>query len=825
MRLYELARDLGKKSDELVTLAKNLGLNVANRLSGVSEADVAALRKAIGAPSSATPPAAKPSRPPLAQKPPATAPHARPSTPAPQARPSTPAPPQARPSTPAPQARPSTPAPHARPSTPAPQGRPSAPAHHARPSGHGGAPASRPGPSDRSSSRPPEAPRGKVVPPESEAAAAHRRRRKGGRHQTAEEEAAAAINPVLGRYVPPSTIPRYPKHGMRRGRPRGGRGFVPASTTPRVTRFEIQTPISLKELSALTGVKANLLILKIMQAGGMVTINAMLNAAQVEQLGKEVGLEFVATAAETAESTVEHIEAQETRAEDLRPRPPVVTFLGHVDHGKTSLLDCILKTDVAAHEHGGITQHIAAHRVTLNGKTVTFLDTPGHEAFTSMRARGANVTDIATLVVAADDGVMPQTEEAIDHARAAGTTIVVAVNKCDKPEANPQRVRQELSNLGLQPEEWGGETVFVDVSAITGQGVDDLIEMLALVAELKELKANPTSPARGTVLEAQMSETRGPVATVLVQDGRLCVGDIIVCGSTFGRVKAMYDDHDKLVREVGPSSPVAVVGLGTLPEAGDRLVVIEDIQKARAIAEERQNKAREAAMSRREHVSLETLFTSIEKGRTRELLLILKGDVRGTLEALHKILSEIKSEEVKLSVLRASVGGISTSDVLLADASDAIIVGMNVVPDTAARALAEQKGVAIHTYNVIYRVKEEIEKALSGMLAPEEREVVTGHAEIRQLFRISRVGNIAGCFVRDGVISRNNRVRLVRDGIVVHDGRLASLKRNKDDMREVREGFECGMHLESYDDLKIGDIIESYTVEKVARTLGSTTSA
>ena len=496
-----------------------------------------------------------------------------------------------------------------------------------------------------------------------------------------------------------------------------------------------------------------------------------------------------------------------------------MTFLGHVDHGKTSLLDRIRKTDVAVHEHGGITQHIGAYRVTLGGKTVVFLDTPGHEAFTSMRARGANVTDIAVLVVAADDGVMPQTEEAIDHAKAANVPMVVAINECDKPEANPVRVRQELSKLGLQPEEWGGDTVCVDVSAVTGKGVDDLMEMLTLVAELRELKANPAKAASGIVLDAQMSGSRGPVATVLVREGTLRIGDVMVCGAAFGRVKALYDDRGRSLREAGPSSPVAVSGLNTLPEAGDRLMVLSDLQKARAIAEERQIRAREAAVTQREHVSLENLFASIEAGHVQELMLIIKGDVRGTLEAVNKVLAGISAPGIKVRVLRASVGGITTSDVLLADASDAIIIGMNVVADPVARALAEQKRVSIHTYNVIYRVKEEIEKALVGMLKPEEREVVTGHAEVRQVFRISRLGAIAGCYVRDGTIARNHRVRLLRDSAIIHDGRIASLRRVKDDVREVREGFECGIHLESYDDVKVGDLIEAYQIEKIAPTL------
>ena len=686
---------------------------------------------------------------------------------------------------------------------------------------------------------PPPKPRsqdeGKVRLPtdESDMKGGVRRRRKGGSGRGPEvgdiDLIQQNISSVTGRFVPPSTVPRFPRRGgIRRSRPKTGRPMgapLAPGAAPKPTSFSVEAPISIKDLSSAIGVKANVIMLKLMTQGALMNINAVLTAEQVQQLAKELNIEIALRAAVTAETTVERIEAREDKPEDLKPRPPVVTFMGHVDHGKTSLLDRIRKTEVAAHEHGGITQHIGANRVTLGDKSVVFLDTPGHEAFTAMRSRGANVTDIATLVVAADDGVMPQTEEAIDHAKAAGVPIVVAVNKCDKPEANPQRVRQELSKLGLQPEEWGGDTVFVDVSAITGKGVDELVEMLALVAELRDLKANPNKHALGTVLDANVSGSRGPVATVLVQDGTLRVGDVIVCGGTFGRVKAIFDDHDRPLREAGPSTPVGVVGLDTLPDAGDRLIVLDDIQKARAIAEERVAKARLAAANKREHVSLENLFSSIEQGRVKELRLIIKADVRGTIEALNKILGEIESKEVKLNVMRASVGEITTSDVLLADASDALIVGMNTVPNTAARALAEQKGVAIHTYNVIYRVKEEIEKALAGLLSPEEKEVVSGHAEVRRLFRITRVGNVAGCYVRDGVIARSNRVRLVRDGVVVYTGKLGSLRREKDDVREVREGFECGMHIEGYDDIKAGDVIESFAVEKVARTLGGTPAA
>jgi translation initiation factor IF-2 len=762
MRVHELAKELGTTSQELLKLCRQLGMKAANRLAGLSAEEAAALRQKLpgGAKKAPAPKAPKTAKP-AAQKTP----------PAPQ-----------------------------KPQPVAAGAKGAAPAHPT----------------------PPPAAKLRATEGSEEMRSAARKRRKGRGGASDEDDLLLPDTvKVLGRYIPPSSIPRYPRRGMRRQHARAPRRASAKPLAEKTAIQELRAPVSVKDLSSALGVKANQILLKLMAHGAMVTVNVLLSAEQIRLVLRDLGLDINVLEAVTAETTVTDIEQGVDRPEDLQPRVPVVTFLGHVDHGKTSLLDRIRKTDVAAHEYGGITQHIGANRVTVGGKTVVFLDTPGHEAFTDMRARGANVTDIAVLVVAADDGVMPQTEEAIDHARAANVPIVVAINKCDKPEANPTRVRQELTKLGLQPEEWGGETVMVDVSALTGKGVDELVEMLALVAELRELKANPKKAARATVLDAAMSGSRGPVATVLVQDGALKVGDVIVCGAAFGRVKALYDDRDRPLKEAGPSWPVAVIGLTELPQAGDRLIVLDDLSKAREVAEERRLKARDAVMTHREHVSLENLFTSIEAGRVRELQLILKGDVRGTIDALQKVLASIVSPEVRLHILRASVGAISTSDVLLADASDALVVGLNVVPDSAARTLAEQKGVAIHTYNVIYRVKEEIERALSGMLKPEERETIGGHAEVRKVFRISRVGNVAGCYVRDGTVLRAHRVRLVRDGTVVFTGRIASLRREKDDIREAREGFECGIRIEGYDDVKVGDVIETFQIEKIARTLGS----
>ena len=761
MRVYELARELGLSGDELLEKFEGLGLKPRNRLSGMTEDEISKVRGALGGKKTAPATAKKAATTPKKAKP--------------------------------------------------------------------GKQAAKKPAAKKSKALKPAAKKHAVgeVPPadkkdREEVAEAERKRRKirPKRVVVDEIELEPKIQQLPSRYVPPASIQRYPRRSARRQRPRRSQRAAQAAAK-RETKFEIEAPLSVKEFSAITGVRANAIILKLMQAGEMATINAMLNRDQVELLGAELKLDLAIHDAATAEDVVTEIETQSDRPEDLKLRPPVVTFLGHVDHGKTSLLDYIRKANVVAGEHGGITQHIGAYRVNLGGNTVVFVDTPGHEAFTTMRARGANVTDIVTLIVAADDGVMPQTEEAIDHARAADVPIVVAINKCDKPNADPNRVKQQLTQLGLQPEEWGGDTVTCEVSAITGQGVDELVEMLALVAELRELKANPNAQARGTVLEAEISDSQGPMATLIVQNGTLHIGDVIVCGGGFGRIKALLDDRGKPIHEAGPASPVTVAGLDQPPGAGDQLVVLNDLQKARAVAEERRQKARAEAVTRRTHVSLENLFTAIEEGEVRELCLILKADARGSLEALSQILEKINSQEIAIKVLRASVGGISVSDVLLADASNAIIVGLHVTADGVARAKAEEVGVSIHVYNVIYRVKEEIERALIGMLKPEEREVVTGHAEVRRIFRISRLGNIAGCYVTDGTIARNNQVRLVREGAVIHEGRLASLKREKDDAREVREGFECGIHIDSYNDIKEGDVIESFAIEKIQRTLDS----
>ena len=494
--------------------------------------------------------------------------------------------------------------------------------------------------------------------------------------------------------------------------------------------------------------------------------------------------------------------------------------MGHVDHGKTLLLDAIRQSDVVSGEAGGITQHIGAYQVHQNGSLVTFIDTPGHEAFTAMRARGAQVTDIAVLVVAADDGVMPQTVEAIDHARAAGVPIVVAVNKVDKPEADPVRVRQQLAEQGIQTSEWGGDFEFVDVSAKTGQGLDKLLETILLVAELQELKADPERSARGVAIEAHLDKGRGPVATVLVQRGTLKVGDAIVCGAAHGRVRAMLDEHGQPVEEAPPGRPVQVLGWSRVPEAGDEFRVIENEKEARHIAQERETRIRAAELvAARPAVRLEDVMESVREGEAAELRIVLKADAQGSIEALAEALEKLSTDEVAVRILRQGVGAVTEDDVNLALASEAVVIGFNVRPDPGARELAEREGVDIRLHRVIYQVVDEVKQALSGLLAPEEQEVELGRAEVRATFRVPRLGVVAGCYVTQGTITRGSRIRLVRDGAVVYDGRVGSLRRFKDDVREVQEGFECGIGLENFQDVKEGDVLEAYEVREIARSL------
>ncbi len=557
------------------------------------------------------------------------------------------------------------------------------------------------------------------------------------------------------------------------------------------------------------------IIMKLMQLGIMANQNQTVDRETIELVAMDFGYELkdeaITDVTRFDEFVIEDDEAS------LQSRPPVVTIMGHVDHGKTTLLDTIRNSRVTKGEAGGITQHIGAYQVQNGGFPITFIDTPGHAAFTQMRARGAQITDIVILVVAADDGVMPQTEEAIAHAKASGCPIIVAVNKMDKPTANPERVMQELANFDLLAEAWGGDTIFVPISALKGQGVDELLEMVQLVAEMRDLKANPDRLAIGTVIEAQLDKGKGPVATFLVQNGTLKTGDIVVCGNTYGRVRTMEDDRHKRFTEAGPSTAVAVTGLNEVPQAGDKFMVFSDERLARDTAEARANKAKNEEALARKATSLEDLFQNADKDASKELNLIIKGDVQGSVEALKACLEKINVEDLKVNVIRASVGAITDTDVVLAEASKAIIIGFNVRPMAPVRAEAATKGVEIRLYNIIYKVLEDIEAALKGMLAPEYEEVVTGQAEVRSLFKLSKVGTIAGCYVTDGVIERNSLVRILRDGIVVFEGKMASLKRFKDDVKEVKYGYECGITIENFNDIKEGDVFEASIMKEIPR--------
>ncbi len=549
----------------------------------------------------------------------------------------------------------------------------------------------------------------------------------------------------------------------------------------------------------------------------MANINQSLNQEAIELICDEYGVEAeleVVVDATDLETYFEDVDANE---EDIMERPPVVTIMGHVDHGKTTLLDSIRNTRVTAGEAGGITQHIGAYQIEYNDKPITFLDTPGHAAFTTMRARGAQVTDITILVVAADDGVMPQTVEAINHAKAAEVPIIVAVNKIDKPTANPDRVMQELGEHGLYPEDWGGDTIFVQLSAIKGDGIDDLLEMIQLVTEVEELKANPKRTAIGTVIEAELDKSRGPAASLLVQDGTLEIGDSIVVGNTFGRVRAMVNDLGKRIKTAGPSLPVEITGLQDVPLAGDRFVVFKDEKKARRIGEARQQQNILAQRQESQKVSLDNLFEQMKQGEMKDLNVIIKGDVQGSVEALAASLMKIDVEGVNVRIIHTAVGAINESDVTLASASNGIIIGFNVRPDVNAKRAAEAEGVDMRLHRIIYKVIEEIESAMKGMLDPEFEEKVIGQAEVRQTINISKVGTVAGSYVTDGKITRDSQVRIIRDGIVVYEGQVDALKRFKDDVREVAQGYECGITIENFNDIKEGDIFEAFVMEEIKR--------
>jgi translation initiation factor IF-2 len=615
--------------------------------------------------------------------------------------------------------------------------------------------------------------------------------------------------------MPPRPAPR-PQRDRSRAVPPPPKESRPAYTGPprKITLTEAAT---VKELSEkMTDVKSRDIMKALIDRGIMATVNQTLDHALATEIAREFGYE---ASIQSFEEVVVQEQTVESRPEDLLPRAPVVTVMGHVDHGKTSLLDSIRSASVAAGEAGGITQHIGAYHVNVGTRKVVFLDTPGHEAFTLMRARGAKVTDVVVLVVAADDGVMPQTMEAIDHARAAGVPIVVAVNKIDKPEAQPDRVRQQLSDKGLQPEEWGGSTVFVNVSAKKKTGIDQLLEMLLLVADLQELKANPRKPGVGTVIESRLDKGRGPVATVLVQDGSVSVGDMVVAGAVSGRIRALVDDQGARLKQAGPATPVEVLGLESLPGPGDQLLVVTDTVKAQQIVNFRQRALRERQMAATARVRLEDLGRAIAEGQLKELALVVKADVQGSIEAVVDQLGKLPQEKIKLRVIRSGVGAISESDVLLAAASNAVVIGFNVRPERKAADAAERDEVQVRLYTVIYDVMDDMRKAMEGLLEPTLREVRLGQAEVRDTFKISKVGTIAGSFVTDGKVNRNANVRLLRDNVVIHTGKVSSLKRFKDDATEVRAGLECGIGIAGYNDVKPGDVIEFFTTERVKETL------
>jgi translation initiation factor IF-2 len=628
---------------------------------------------------------------------------------------------------------------------------------------------------------------------------------------------------------------RMPHRGpMRPGQrgpamiPRGPRlpGQPPATQerSAHKKKVRIEESVNLQTLSAKIGVKATEVLMKLMRLGMTgVNINSTLDADTAKIVANEFGWEVEDVAVSEADQLVAAqggVEA-EVGAEDRIGRPPVVTVMGHVDHGKTSLLDQIRKANVVAGEAGGITQHIGAYSVETPHGPITFLDTPGHEAFTAMRARGAQATDIVILVVAADDGVMPQTREAINHAKAANVPIVVAVNKCDKPGADPERVKRQLSELALNPEEWGGDTLYSNVSAVTREGIDNLLEQVVLQAEVLELNANPTKPATGIVIEAELDRGRGPVATILVTDGTLNRGDVILAGAGWGKVRAMQDSHGRQVASAGPSTPVSVIGLNDVPSAGDPVHVIKDPKKAQELAEGRKIKEKRAfgPSSGARAMTLEDLAKALAENEQLELKLIIKADVQGSVEAVSDSLIRLSTDKVKVSVVHAAAGAITEGDVNLAVAAGAIIIGFNVRPAGKAAALAQKENIQIRQYNIIYNVVDEVKAAMEGLLAPTLVEKVIGRAEIRQVFRVSKAGQVAGCMVTEGVIKRAAGIRLVRDSVVVWTGKLSSLKRFKDDVREVKEGFDCGMAFENYQDVKEGDVVEAYELEEVRQTL------
>jgi translation initiation factor IF-2 len=633
------------------------------------------------------------------------------------------------------------------------------------------------------------------------------------------EKALPKKKPVTGPFFRgrPGPRGRWPETKVGVKQPGVRPPVVEAPSKPRKKGIKIHEGMLVKDLAEVFGQKVPEVIKKLMELGIMASINQPVDPDAALLVAEAFGMKAEVVSVADREEMLEEVQDE---ASLLRPRPPVVTIMGHVDHGKTSLLDAIRQTKVTLSEAGGITQHIGAYKVRIHDRDIVFLDTPGHEAFTAMRARGAQVTDIVVLVVAADDGVMPQTKEAINHARAAEVPILVAINKIDKPEAKPERVKQELSEQGLLPEAWGGQTIFAEVSAKKRIGLEHLLEMILLQADVLELKANPEKAARGSVIEAKLDRGRGPVATVLVQNGTVRTGDAFVCGTHYGRVRALVNDEGKKVEEAPPSIPVEVIGCSGVPQAGDAFIVVAEEREARQIALTRTTRLRASELAKAKRITLSELHARIQEGEVRELNVILKGDVQGSVEAMAEALTRLGTEAVKVKILHASVGGITETDVMLASASNAIVLGFNVRPETKAAALAEQEGVDIRTYTVIYDAIADVKAALEGLLAPTLRERVLGRAEVRVTFSISKVGTIAGCYVTDGMVTRaGSGIRVLRDNVVMYEGKIGSLKRFKEDVREVQAGYECGISVEHFNDIKAGDVLECYTVEKEAAKL------
>ena len=853
VRVYEVARDLGMENKTLVALFQSVGISeVRNHMSAVAPEQVERVKRHLDKqsaqkvveerirptvvkrrtvkPKKKAPPPAEakpaPARPPQPAAPPPSAAAAPPPPPAPAPSAPAAAPPPAEPVKPAPAAE-AKPAPA--PEPPKPEPAPSPPS--AKPEPAAAAPVAEKPAEEKPSgaSRPSQAPRTGVEVWEGRpgvSMAGHHSRAPTPRRVQYDAKAGGAQpgprhgrGPMMGRYGR-----GLRSRGIGSMAPRKGGQPVTQERSERKKKVKIEGSVTLQVLAGKMGIKATELLMKLMGLGMTgVNINSTLDADTAKIVANEFGWD-VEDVAVSEDEQLEAAQGGGTKAEEeegREPRPPVVTVMGHVDHGKTSLLDKIRKANVVEGEAGGITQHIGAYRVDTSKGPVCFLDTPGHEAFTAMRARGAQATDLVILVVAADDGVMPQTKEAVNHAKAAKVPIVVAVNKIDKPDAQPEKVRRELSELELVPEEWGGDTLFTEVSAITGQGIEELLEQTVLQSEVLELKANPNKPANGIVVEAKLDRGKGPVATILVTDGTLNRGEVILAGSAHGKVRAMLDDHGRNTTKAGPSTPVEIIGLNDVPSAGDPVHVIKDAKKAQEIAQSRKTKERSLMPGGGglKPKSLEEIAEAMKEADKLELRTVVKADVQGSVEALSEALTKLSAEKVKVTVVHSAVGAITETDVNLATASGAIIIGFNVRPAGKATGLAQKEGVQIRQYDVIYNVVDDVKAAMEGLLAPTLVEKELGKAEIRKVFRIAKVGNVAGCMVTSGLIKRSGSVRLVRDGTVTWKGKLSSLKRFKDDAREVKDGFECGLSFEGFNDVKEGDIVECYEVEEVKQTL------